>query len=460
MSINKPSWCDKLNLRNKIRIIFLELIWNKNIKLENINRETVDSINNILFEVKNPWINSYIKERMSTYLTEKSRELSEAWVDIEMYINLKLTESPESFINFITTEVWIDFYNIDSVVSKSENYVEDIPVQAKQTKAAWIKDSLNATVWILKDENWNIVSNPQTIETIMGINLINKHNLNSILNYVQWTWTEVFRKTMELLIEEEEKYYWWWELKWKATKPVFIPWGWGGLTIARDFFIDKWDLVCAPNLRWPNIDWIITNKTKTPLAEIPLFWENWEILISSIEESLNTAINVWRKKITYYLNLPSNPTWVTLSEKDWIELNKILQQYEDKISIQIILDDPYWAFNLKDWIVRKPLSYHIDTNKNITIIEIWSHWTKEAWVYWLRAWILRIITSQDKLSHYSDFIWKAIRETFSMSPSLTQLILVKSILWSDIDAFSLEWEWKNYLNNLSKENIEKKLLSI
>jgi len=42
--------------------------------------------------------------------------------------------------------------------------------------------------------------------------------------------------------------------------------------------------------------------------------------------------------------------------------------------------------------------------------------------------VLRIISNEEKLEKLNNKVLKAIRETFSMSPSIPQIILAKAIL--------------------------------
>lgn len=449
-----------INIDNVIRLIIIELIWNTIFDVNSTKKEIIEKIEIVLWEKQNKWISLILKNRIREYRKNKIKELNLLEINFETYIKTKMVESPEVFIKSIITEIWLDFYDVEKNWIKNINVIKDIPIQARESNDSWIEQQFNWTVWILKNSRWNIVSNQRIIDVLLNKELINQDNINNILNYLAWAWSEVFRKTIELLIKQEEQIYWWGELKWKSTKIYFIPWGGGWLTIARDFFIEEWELVCVPNYRWPNIDWIITSRTKTPTVTLDLIWENWELNFNSLEDAIINSLELSRKKITFYFNFPANPTGTTISDNDWNKINWIFKKYEDKIQIQIILDDPYWAFNLDSgWNVRKPLSYHIDTNNNISIIEIWSHWTKEAWIYWLRTWTLRIISNKDKTDIVENKLNKAIRETFSMSPTLPQMILIKAILWDKIDAFNLNWNNKNneYLYNLSDSEIENRI---
>jgi len=482
------SWA--LNLHNTLRIILVELISSKNIKKCN-NNEVIRNIHKTLLEKKYPGISFSIKKKIITWLTDKREILETNWLDLKSYIIGKLSESPEAFLSSFIKELKLDFYNPENMdwVSKNKDSLDDIPDQANQAKNNWVLNEFNATIWVLKDEKWNIVANPKILEVFKNNLGLKNEDINNILSYHPWTWMLVFSKTMDALIKREETLYNWENKKAVVTKSFFIPWGWWWLTIARDFFLEEWDLVLVPNFRWPNIDWIISSETKVQPAEIEIINKDWSPNFENLEIALKNSIKQSRKKVSIYLNPPGNPSWTNYSKKDAERLNKILKYFENYIEIQIFLDDPYWVFSLTEesknelnnknnetksalqrirWLIPEkkviqktttPLSYYIDTSKNISVIEVWSHGTKEAGVYWLRAWVLRVFTNKKKKSILENKLTKACRETFSMSPSLPQLILIKAILWNDIEVFKSKWEnWaKKYFDNLSEKELNKRI---
>ncbi len=479
----------KINLHNTLRIIITELISSTEVT-KCYPKQVVTNINSILLEEKYPWISLTLKKKIKNWLKEKKAFLEENGLDLKSYIIGKLLETPETFLSSLIKELEIDFYNPSNMegVGINPNNLKDIPIQAKEAREAWVPNEYNATIWVLKDDKWNIVVNGKIAD-----NLTFPRNdqsfRNKVLDYHPWEWSEIFRTAIEYLIKREEKLYNWPKIKWVHTRPYFIPGGGGGLSIFRDFFLEEWDLVLVPNFRWPNIDWIIINKTKVLPAELDIINKDWTLNFNSLKDSLTNAIEQWRKKVSIYLNFPSNPTWTNLSKNDAEELNNILKTFEKQINIQIILDDPYWAFSIeneskeklkenKGWYISKlqairkliphwqkaipklttPLSYYIDTSNNIDIIELWSHGTKEAWVYWLRAWVLRVFTNKNKKDDLEKKLNKAIRETFSMSPSLPQWIISRAILGNLLDWYK---PWKQsiqeYLKSLNKNIINYNL---
>lgn len=430
----------ELSIEWYLKIIFEELFSAQKPILSNNNS------NFWFFERKYPGIWNLVENRLKNWIQYKKTK----WINIEYLIKEQLTKSPESFIVWLINDLELDFYDPTNMGLESDvNKSKDIPDQVKEAEAAGVLGKYNWTIWVLRDESGNIVANPEII------NILNENTLsdiNNILNYHPWIWLDSFRKTMSLLIKHEEWIYNWPEIKGEVTEPYFVP-GWvGGLTLFKDSFLNEWDLVILPNYRWPNIDGVIMNKTRVPPAQIDLINPDWSLNLNTIWTAIQNWINNWRKRISIYLNFPNNPTWVRMSESDKIELNNILSQFKnDNVNIQIISDDPYWAFSVLNNDKEKldsPLSYHIDTSKNVTLFELWSHWTKEAGIYWLRVWILRVFGNKDNISNLDKKIKLSIRETFSMSPISQQEVMIKAILWSDIDVFNIE-----QINWLSEEEI-------
>ena len=155
-----------------------------------------------------------------------------------------------------------------------------------------------------------------------------------------------------------------------------------------------------------------------------------------------------------YLNFPNNPTGIKTNKEDINKLNEILQKY-NHMQIQIVLDDPYGAFSYEsNWDISQPISYQIDTinNPHVTVVEIGSHGTKEMGIYGLRTAVLRVFSHPEKIQSHEKKISQAIRGTFSMSQSLWQVIMIKTILWNDIDAFDIQ-----SINDLSQEEIHSRM---
>ena len=439
-----------INLYNYFRVILAEtLSVSDNILQAKSKREIINNFHESFWEQKFSNISILIKTRLKNWIDSKQ----ELGIDMETFIKNELSKSPEAFIKNLVSELELDFYNPESMwLFKNPQSSKDIPVQAKDALQAWVSENYNWTIWVLKNKLWHIVSNKR-VRDILKMPMF---DIDRTLNYHPWVWIESYRRAMELLIQHEEKIYNWPKSNSHISRPYFVP-GWGGwLTLIRDYFLSEGELVLLPNYRWPNIDGIIMNKTKVPPAQINLIWQNGKMNITSISSAIKNAIESWRNKISLYLNFPSNPSGIKLSVSDKKILNAILVQYKhEDISIQLILDDPYWAFSVDNYDKTKvdaPLSYYIDTSNNVTVFELWSHGTKEAWVYGLRAGVLRVFWNKDNINKYDKIITTWLRETFSMSPTLPQEVMVKSILWNDIDPYR-----KEDIDVLTKDNIHHRI---
>lgn len=426
-----------LNNHNQYRIKLAELIsWTNIVDLE-VN-EVITKLNEIFSEEKYPWINLDIKNKLRENISfpfENSSELA-----------------PETFLSLIKHSWNIDFEN--SWLDISDTALKDIPIQYQESLKANVETEFNWTIWVLVDENWLIAINPE-VKKILQDNLwlkLDEETINNLVKYHSGDWLALFQTVYEKLIEKEQERYSWEDMKWTATKPFFIAWWSSWLTVFRDYFLDEWTLVIVPNYRWPNIDWIVMNKTKVSPAVADIFDESWNINFDGVDDILSVAEEQWRKKVWIYLNFPNNPTWLNFWQEEANKLNSILSRHPN-LEINIAIDDPYWVFALKENLdVKTPISYLIDTenNKNITLLELWSHWTKEAWVYWFRTAVMRWITHEWNKENLEKKLSLGIRQTFSMSSSLPQVILLKAILWKELEVFAKDI-------NLSEKEVNEKI---
>ena len=440
-----------MNHLNQIRCKLSELILSNKTAENNSTKDKIISIHNAFLEEKYPGISLEIKNKIRKLLITKQTE----GLDLDNYLEVKFSESPETILFSFLKEIDMDFSHLN--FDENINNIPDIPQQAKEANQNNVPSEYNGTIWVLKNSQWNIVANPKIVKILQEnfwLDSNQQKDINNILEYAPGAWLEIFRQTMELLIQFEEKHYEWPKAKACISRPFLIPgWAWW-LTLFRDFFLSEWELVIVPNYRWPNIDWIVVNKTKVPVCEARMINETWNIELQDLDNILSTALLQKRKKVSIYLNSPNNPTGTRFSENDAQKLNNLLETYPE-LKIQIVLDDPYWALSINtNWFVTAPLSYYINTqdNPHISLIELWSHGTKEAWIYGLRTAILRVFTNQDKLWHMEKFISDAIRKTWSMSNTLSQVILTKAILWKDIDVFD-----NNSINNAWNESIQNEI---
>ncbi len=318
-------------------------------------------------------------------------------------------------------------------ILKRITQVDDIPVQAVEAVLAKVPDEYNATVWTLKGEDWKIIIHPLVLETFR------KHlweyfsvedNIKSTLDYQKWDGRPDFIRAMQMLMNGEEELYDWGKPRWTASQLYFIPGWWGWLTLFKNIFLDQGTPVLAAADRWPNIDGSFSEKTRLPITNTNFFDSQWNLQTDNLESKLEVFRQEWIKKIWIYLNHPNNPTGKYLNQQDIDKVNACLKKFPD-IEINIVIDDPYGAYALKENLkVKKPLSYMIDTPEHVTIMDLGSHGTKEAGVYGLRSAAMRIIAQKDRIPWLQDRISDAIRRNFSMSPSIPQLIAIKAILWS------------------------------
>jgi hypothetical protein len=440
-----------LNIENKLRYSLAKVILAKDANGHISVKDILSDIHKAFNEELYPWISLEIKKRIRDLLDQKE----EQWFTQEELKRSFLNSSPEVALSSIFREIDIDFSDID--LDQNPDNIADITQQANEAKNYNVPNEYNGTIWVLIDNDWNIVANPKIIEVLQNnlwLDLSDRKQINNLLKYAPWNWYETFRKTIELLITYEEQYYNWENPQAAISRPFIIPgWVWG-LTLSLKYFLREYDLVVVPEYRRPNIDGIVMDTTKVPVCEVNMMNDKWNIELQNIENILDTALLQRRKNVSLYLNFPNNPTGTRFWESDAKKLNDLLSKY-DTLNIQIILDDPYWAFSTdSEGKIVTPLSYYINTqdNKHITLIELGSHGTKEAWAYWLRTSVLRIFTHDENLKKMEEKISKAIRKTFSMSNSINQVIMSKAIMWSDIDVFD-----DHNLDNLSQEDINKRV---
>lgn len=416
-----------------------------------VKNPTILQQDTIFMEDVYPGISELIKDKINKLLEQKES----LWIPKALYYKIQSTQWVQSYIKSLLSEIELDYDNLG--LKKSDNILLDIPAQAKQANIHKVPQEYNATVWMLIDENNDILAHPHIISTLKNnfwIDMTSQNILNDLLKYQPGDWMPTWRKTLELLIQVEEKKYNWKKTNTHSSQVFYIPgWAWW-LTLFRDYFLSEWELVVVPNLRWWNIDSIVTNKTKIPPVACEMITKDGNISWNHLENILDVARQQRRKKVSMYLNFPNNPTGIKANTQDIEKLNQICHDFND-IQIQIVLDDPYGAFSYEsNWNISQPISYDIDTlnNKNVTVVEIWSHGTKEMWIYGIRTAVLRVFSHPEKIASHEQKISAAIRSTFSMSHSLSQVIMVKAILWNDVDAFDI-----NHINDLSVEQIEDRL---
>ena len=401
----------EINTANSYRLATAEVLWlNENLK--NISKETVQKLHRVFWwKTNNDDLKKHLKEL-------------EDLVDPQIFKTLWLP----ALINYLRT----NGIKLDEILEPVSS-VPDIPVQYRESLTEWVEAEFNATIWVLLNSNGTIVTNPQVIEASQNIarrHLQDEKEIVSGLAYKPWDWTPEYTFAMNSLIQAEEERYNWGQPNGTPTKPYFIPGWWWGLTLFRDYFLEMWDPCIAPSQRWPNIDWIASTTTKIPLTNCDFFDTNWVFNCDNLDELLWVFQKQNRQRVWLYLNFPNNPTGTTLSESDAQKLNDTISNYPE-LQINIVIDDPYGAFAIEEDknTLKRPLSYMLNTPTNVTIIELWSHGTKEAGVYWLRSATLRILADQSRIDELEKKLSSAIRQTFSMSPSYPQTVSVESILW-------------------------------
>ena len=396
-------------------------------------------------------LDSRVEENIRNSIMSFATKMSRAQVE-----GILMLWDTETIIYSLTNAANIDF-------SKSEFQEarwKDIPIQASETKKAQVLDEYNGTIWVLKYNN-KIIFNEEIGKALTNTRF-DDISINEALNYQPTNGKPGFRKAVQSLISWEEKRYNWIntitsQRKGGVTQPFFIS-GWaGGYTIFRDFFLKPWSPVVTGEKRWPNIDEMTRASTKVPMISIDLIGDDGSVNINEIEEVLQKVESQGRNSINFYFNFPNNPTGVQLSEKDCININKLFTRFKN-VSINVCIDDPYGAFSIDQrqqtgYQVTTPLSYYLDTDTNVTVVELWSHGTKEAGIYWFRTAVMRVFTREDNVEEMEDKISKALRATHSMTPSIPQDIYTKAILGTsnlhEIEKLSkqeIEVRVQNYLN--------------
>lgn len=324
--------------------------------------------------------------------------------------------------------------------------VSDIPVQAKQAVDAGVPAWFLGTIGVLK-ENGEVAVNSRIIAWVQALGAMDSQKIRKWMDYNPWTGIPKFLEAVANLIRVEEQRYKWGSPKGFTTTPVFIPWGTPWIALLAHKFLSQWDLVMVPNTRWPNVDAIFREATKTPPLTVQLIDEKGEISLTHLSHILSHFENQKREEITLYLNFPNNPTWVRFSKDQWEELNQLLRGFSHFKKIRIIIDDPYGSFSIdssstqaQEKTLYTPLSYMIDTrNSNIELFELGAHGTKEAGIYGMRLAVLRaIVGNSERQNELEKEIASRLRSFLSMSPSIPQQIYLSAI--QDVEAYMTERE--------------------
>ena len=363
-------------------------------------------------------------------------------------------------------------------------FPEDIPIQAVGAKT--VSKAFNWTIWVLYDDDWKLVMNEKINTALLELAfyiikfikdpveqvrilqkasievtdldtenpkiairdiakavryLVEPHeHIEKLLEYRPWKGVPMFTEAYKGLFEAEEERYGWGKPLWSTTDPFYIQWWWNGLTLFRDYYLKKWMTFMVPDFSWPNAPWIWQVTIKKKPTPDKTFDSEWNVNFWAYRAALQKCKNKGEKEVWIYLNFPSNPMSSVPVEEQMKELNEIFAEFSG-IKINVVVDDPYGVFAVEweKWEkkVKKPTSYMIDTekNQNVIVLELWSHGTKEAGIYWFRSAVARVITHEGNVQDAQDGFMQYIRETNSMSPSLQQFILTKAILWKGIDPF-------------------------
>jgi aspartate/methionine/tyrosine aminotransferase len=227
-------------------------------------------------------------------------------------------------------------------------------------------------------------------------------------------------------------------LKKYIIKPVITGGVTNGIFQACNLFMNPKDSIIVPNKRWGNYDNIIS-KFIGANVEVFEFFKGDKINIESMETTI-TKVAKTQEKIIILLNFPNNPTGYVPTNKEGIEIVKILRDIQIKFikPIIVLVDDAYEPYIYKEDVLNRSIFYDLhQLDENVIPVKM-DGITKELLIYGGRIGFLTIgikpswINNDEELeilkSEINNKLEGFIRATISNCNSIYQYITKKLFL--------------------------------
>ncbi|MCQ2055329.1 MAG: aminotransferase class I/II-fold pyridoxal phosphate-dependent enzyme [Fibrobacter sp.] len=196
------------------------------------------------------------------------------------------------------------------------------------------------------------------------------------------------------------------------------------ISCAGYMFLDKGDEVIIPDLYWDNYELVFENSRGAKIKTFNTF-KNGGFDTEALKAAL--AQSKAEKKVVL-LNFPNNPTGYTATEKEAVEIAKILTECAAAGSkVVVLLDDAYFGLVYEDGVTKESLfAKLVDAHENLLAVKLDGP-TKEDYVWGFRVGFMSFGfkgATAAQLKALEDKAAGTVRGNISNAPSISQKILL------------------------------------
>ena len=196
------------------------------------------------------------------------------------------------------------------------------------------------------------------------------------------------------------------------------------ISCAGYMFLDKGDEVIIPDLYWDNYELVFENSRGAKIKTFNTF-KNGGFDTEALKAAL--AQSKAEKKVVL-LNFPNNPTGYTATEKEAVEITKILTECAAAGNkVVVLLDDAYFGLVYEEGVTKESLfAKLVDANENLLAVKLDGP-TKEDYVWGFRVGFMSFGfkgATAAQLKALEDKAAGTVRGNISNAPSISQKILL------------------------------------
>ena len=196
------------------------------------------------------------------------------------------------------------------------------------------------------------------------------------------------------------------------------------ISCAGYLFLDPGDEVIIPDLYWDNYELVFVNSCGAKIKTFNTFKDggfDTEALKAALAESKS------QKKVVL-LNFPNNPTGYTATEKEAVEIAKILTDCAAAGNkVVALLDDAYFGLVYEEGVTKESLFVKLlEANENLLAVKLDGP-TKEDYVWGFRVGFMTFGfkgATEAQLKALEDKAAGTVRGNISNGPSISQRILL------------------------------------
>lgn len=205
-----------------------------------------------------------------------------------------------------------------------------------------------------------------------------------------------------------------------------------GLSLTAEMFLDPGDPVILHDMHWENYELIFGTRSLGRLVCYPTFADGG----LNVQGLRQCILSEPSEKQLVILNFPNNPTGYMPTEREALELRKVLTECaEAGKKLTVLCDDAYYGFWYADDILRESLfGYLTGIHPNILTIRL-DGATKEFFAGGLRIGFLTFGgQTEQTLAQLEKKVMGAIRISVSSCSRLSQTLLMTCLESGDIQA--------------------------